>query len=241
MQIIPIKTGSDGNIYIIKTINNNNYLLECGIKKEDTVKCLYFNHKLSISDFKGCFISHIHSDHCESAKWVNTYMPIYSNRQVIEKGYKGSVLLQNKTKKFEDFSVVAFNVEHGDVENYGYVFADKEEKILFVTDFSTFDPNISNIEFTQLFIECNWTDDLMQQYLKEYEGKSAYTKYERQYNTHCGISVLKELLEELNLSKCEKITLIHPSKECCDKELALEEIRNMFPNIDIDFAVNERW
>lgn len=241
MQVTPIKTGSDGNIYIINTINNNKYLLECGIKKEDIKKCLYFNHRLIISDFKGCFISHIHNDHCQSASWVNEYMPIYSNRQVIDKGYKGSVLLQQKTRKFEDFSVVPFNVEHGDVENYGYIFADKEDKILFITDFSTFKGNLSKLAFTKIYIECNWTNELMQEYLKENENKPLYTKYERQYNTHCGIDVLKELLQELDLSNCQKITLVHASGECCDKESALNELKNIFPNIDISFAINERW
>lgn len=240
MEIKPIHTGSSGNLYIIKTLKEDLYLLECGLEKGRITKGL-FRNGLLISYFKGAFISHNHEDHIRSAKWVNSYMPIYSNRQVMSKGFKGEVLEQNKKKQFNDFFVIPFNVEHGNAENYAYIFKDEIDTILFATDFYTFSANISGIKFTKLYIECNWTTNLMNEYLEEYKDSADYQKYERQYNTHCGLNVLIDLLTSLDLTQCKQITLIHASKECCDKEEALIKIKTLFPQIDVNFAVNERW
>lgn len=239
MTIEPIFTGSSGNLYLINTINNKKYLLECGLEKGRIIKGLYKRNDL-ISNYCGAFISHKHDDHFRSAKWINQYMPIYSNRSVMEKGLKGKILEVNQKEKFDDFVVIPFEVEHGNTENYGYVFADDKDKILFATDFYTFSANLSNIEFTQIFIECNWTTTLINEYLKD-TTSADYTKYERQFNTHCGLDVLIDILDSLNLTKCKQITLVHPSKECCDQEEALIKLQTLFSNIDIKFAKNERW
>lgn len=238
MNIKAITTGSSGNLYLINTINNNKYLLECGLD-EKTIRKHLFNRNDYINEYKGCFISHIHSDHSESAKWVKKYMPIYSNYEVAEK-LNVDYLKPNKAREFEDFSIMPFIVEHGNVENYGYIFKDKLSKVLFITDFAGFEDNISNIEFTEIFIECNWTRELMEEALERTKDTPEYKKYERQFNTHCGLSLLMELLPQLNLSKCKQIHLIHASKEVCDKTLAITTLRNILPNIEINFIINER-
>ena len=240
MKIIPVATGSSGNLYLIKTINDNKYLLECGIKDKSIMKYLYVYNKEYINNYKACFISHIHSDHSLSAKWVNKYMPIYSNRQVMEKGFKGEVLKPNTLIRFDDFSVMPFNVEHGNAENYGYMFKDDESKILFITDFQSFDVNISNIKFTEIFIECNWTKELMLEMLENTKDSPEYIKFERQFNTHCSLSILVEILKNLDLSCCKSIHLIHASKEVCDKKTAIFTLKYMFPNINVNFIENER-
>lgn len=237
LDIEPIKTGSDGNLYIINC-NRVYYLLECGIDKRTLLKTLYLKGLL-ISKFRGCFISHKHSDHIEGAKIVNEFMPIYSNRQVMEeKKYEGKILSPLNNYTFEgDLSVMPFNVEHGNAENYGYMFKNGNDKILFVTDFYKFDVNLKNVKFNQIFIECNWTKNLMDEAIKEEEDYK--TKLDRQYNTHCSLDILKTILKEsINLSECKKITLIHPSKDICDKELALKELKSLYPNICIEFAKN---
>ena len=238
MEIKTILTGSENNLYLISTLNNDNYLLECGARKSIIIKYLYKYNK-TISDFKGCFISHGHSDHCESAKWVNSYMPIYSNYELMQKGYKGEILRPNQKKEFDDFTVIPFNVNHGNIENYAYIFKDEKDIILFATDFYTFDTNLSKIKFTKLFIECNWTKDFMDEALADKDGWK-YTKFERQYQTHCSLDILIEVLKTLNLINCYNIILIHKSKEVCNQKLALERLSQLFPGIKFEFAVCER-
>ena len=239
MYIKTLATGSSGNLYILYT-NKNNYLIECGIgRKSDMIKTLY-NANFLISSFKGCFISHRHADHNGGAKFVNKYMPIYSNWDVFNKGmYQGKILKAHEKFEIDGLTVVPFNVEHGEAENYAYVFKADGKVILFATDFSGFEPDLTDIPFDELYIECNWTRALMEKRLAEETGEYL-VKYQRQYNTHCGLDVLKEILKEtINLNNCKTIHLIHNSKECCEKDLALNELQNLYPNIKIIFAEDE--
>lgn len=239
LSIEPIKTGSDGNLYILNS-NNVYYLIECGIDKRNLLKSLYLKGLL-LSSIKGCFISHKHNDHIESFRVVNEFMPIYSNRQVMEeKKLEGTILEPQKSYFFDgNLYVMPFNVLHGNAENYGYMFKNDDYKILFITDCFKFDEPLK-AQFDEIFIECNWTKDLMLEALERTKGTPEYTKFERQFQTHCSLDILKLILERsLDLSNCKKITLIHPSKEVCDKDLVLKELNYLYPNIDIKFAENQ--
>ena len=233
MKIIPVRTGSSGNFYVLITSNNNNYLIECGISKTDITKALW-ELGYSISDFQACFISHSHSDHCASIKWVAKYMPIFSNSQVKEK-FHNLVNLEvlTPTKKYEikDLKVIPFPLEHGNSENYGYMFKDDVDTILFMTDFSTCYCNIFNNIFNEIFIECNWNRELIEGYENE-------LKENRQINTHCSCDITKYCLLKLNLDNCRNITLIHSSDSYCDKEMSLNQLRKALPGKNIEFAKN---
>lgn len=238
MQIETIFTGSSGNLYILTTSKGNKYLIECGRFKGEIIKRLY-NHKLTINNFKGCFITHGHSDHCESAFWVNKYMPIYTNYSLMEKyKYKGEYLKALEKKIIDDLTIIPFNVEHGNIENYGYIFKDEKDTVLFATDFSTFDTNLSKIKFTKIFIECNWTKERMEEALND-EDNFRRVKYERQFNTHCSLQTLIDILNTLDLINCYKIVLIHRSREVCSMPTALMELRSRFAGIEFEFAVSE--
>ncbi len=238
MYIKTLATGSSGNLYILYT-NSYNYLIECGIDKHNIIKTLYENGEL-ISSFSGCFISHRHADHNQSAKVINKYMPIYSNWDVFSKGlYRGSVLKANEKFYLNDLTVIPFNVEHGEAENYAYIFKADNEIILFATDFSKFEPDLKSIPFDELYIECNWTQRLMEKML-ETADKDYLVKLQRQYNTHCSLDILKETLDKtINLNNCKIIHLIHNSKECCEKDIALNDLQQTYPNIKIVFAEDE--
>lgn len=233
MKILPIKTGSKGNLYILTTTNNNRFLIECGIKKIDIIKILG-NIGLKISDFEGCFISHHHKDHTESISWVSKYMPVFVNSQVKDK-FKDLVNLYiipaYKVYKIKDLQIMPFNLEHGDAINYGYMFRDEKDTMLFATDFRECYSNIFKNVFDEIFIECNWTRNLIEGYENE-------VKENRQINTHCNLDITQAFLCRLNLEKCRKITLIHPSDDYCDKNLCLRTLRAKFPNVEINFAEN---
>lgn len=233
MKIIPIRTGSSGNFYVLETASNTRFLIECGLSKNNITKSLW-ELGYSISDFQACFISHSHSDHTESIRWVAKYMPIFSNQSVKDKfvDVLNIVALPSGKKYFcKDLIVIPFPLEHGNTENYGYMFRDTKDTILFMTDFSICYCNIFNNIFNEIFIECNWNKELM-------EGYEGELKENRQINTHCSCDIVRLCLSKLNLEKCRKITLIHPSDSYCDKELSLNQLREAIPNKDIDFAKN---
>lgn len=233
MKILPIRTGSKGNLYIITTKENNKFLLECGLKKIDIIKALS-NLKLDISDFEGCFISHLHKDHCESIEWVAKYMPIFVNMQVKDK-YKDIpnifVIPEAKLYSIKDLRVIPFDLVHGEAQNYGYMFKDSRNMMLFATDFRECYSNVFNNKFDEVFIECNWNKEMIENYTDE-------AKENRQINTHCSLELTSLFIGKLNLENCYKITLIHPSNDYCDKEYCLKVLREKYPNVVIDFAEN---
>lgn len=238
LELEPIVTGSDGNLYILHC-DNDLYFIECGIDYKLIIKYLYTNGYL-ISQVKGCFITHKHKDHTFCDKSVNRLMSIYTNRQVMEeKNYDGEILKPKLVYHFDNLSVMPINVEHGSAECYGYMFKASNKSILFITDCFKFE-DVLKTQFDEIYIECNWTEELIMKELELTKDTPQYTKFERQYQTHMGLDNLKLILKKsLNLSNCKKITLIHPSKEVCDKELVLKELREMYPDIEINFAKNK--
>lgn len=233
MTILPIRTGSSGNLYIITTSNNNRFLIECGLKKLEIINVLNFLG-LNISNFEGCFVSHCHTDHCESIQWVSKYMPIFTNSQVKDK-YKNInnifVLPSAKLYRVKDLKVIPFDLVHGNAENYGYMFRDEKDTMLFATDFRECYSNIFNNIFDEVFVECNWNKELIENYTDE-------AKENRQINTHSSLDITSVFINKLNLEKCRKVTLIHPSKDYCNKTFCLKVLREKFPNVEIDFAKN---
>ena len=233
MKIIPIRTGSSGNLYVLETAGNAKFLIECGLSKNNITKSLW-DLGYSISDFHACFVSHLHVDHTESIKWVAKYMPIFSNQSVKNKfvDVLNIVSLPSGKKYYsKDLTIIPFPLEHGNTENYGYMFRDAEDTILFMTDFSICYCNILKNVCNEIYIECNWNKELIEGYENE-------MKENRQINTHCSCDITKLCLLKFNLEKCRKIRLIHPSNDYCDKELSLEQLREAIPNKDIDFAEN---
>lgn len=233
MKILPVRTGSKGNLYILTTTNNNRFLIECGLTKLDTLKILN-SIGLSISDFEGCFVSHLHKDHTESLKWVAKFMPIFVNEQVKQK-FKNVTnvykIPSGLVYTIKDLKVVPFNLEHGNAENYGYMFRDSKDTMLFATDFRECYSNVFKNIFDEVFVECNWTRNLIQDYVDE-------AKENRQINTHCSLEITIAFINKLNLEKCRKITLIHPSDDYCDRKLCIRKLTEKFPNVEIAFAEN---
>lgn len=119
--------------------------------------------------------------------------------------------------------MMSFNVMHGDAECFGFIFNDKEETILFITDFMCLNKNLSNFKFNKIFIECNYVEDII-----ENKISNENDKYKRQINTHMSLENLVYLLSSnlLDLSKCKEINLIHLSKELSNYNLMKNTIEN---------------
>lgn len=229
IEIIPIASSSKGNMYILKQ-DNYNYLIECGLEKKVILKSLYINNLL-MSGLGGCFITHIHLDHSLSCKYINEYMPIYACNEVMEKfNLKGTKLAHNTPFELNGMKVLPFSVEHGKTENLAFMFKDNESIVLFATDCMKFTSDLSSIKFTNIFIECNYNDNLIDKKLElnSENNENDDIKYIRQINTHMSLENLKVHLRNMDLSSCKKITLLHASKFLTNKEFTKKEIENEF-------------
>lgn len=216
-------SGSKGNMYIVSS-STTNIILECGIPEESMLKVLNAN-KLNRKNISAVFTSHAHRDHSLTINYFDFYnIKCYTTYETYLKydlSDDNFVRLEdNKIYKIGDIQILAFRVFHGKTDCFGFIFKDKEDTILFITDFMECAKNLSKFKFTQVFIECNYL-------VEEWEKASKKTdliddlkrKYERQLNTHMSLDNLMTHLDYMDLTKCKKITLIHTSEDLGNRDI----------------------
>lgn len=139
-------------------------------------------------------------------------------------------LVDNKVYKINnDIQVMTLNVNHGQCECYGFIFKDKDNMILFITDFMQCKKNLKPFAFDEIFIECNYISELWeyQKSINE-DNNELDRKYKRQINTHQSLENLIVHLKEMNLSNCDKISLIHISQDLGNENQMTKTIEQEF-------------
>lgn len=224
-------SGSKGNFYLVSNANTN-IILECGINEDEICKALNKNN-LQFKDINACITSHCHTDHSQSINYINNYdIHCYITydtilRYNIENNY--TQLLDNNLYKVNDIMFASFSVNHGQCECYGFIFKDKDSTILFITDFMECKKKFHKFAFDEIFIECNYVEEIWQKEKdKEDNDNELNKKYKRQLNTHQSLENLIIHLKEMNLSKCDKITLIHISQDLGNRDLMKNTIIEEF-------------
>ena len=92
---------------------------------------------------------------------------------------------------------------------------------LFITDFMSFQVDLSDFKVDEIFIECNYVENNLELARENNDSSFLKTKYDRQLNTHCSLENLITLLQsnKINISNVNKINLIHISKDLGNKDL----------------------
>lgn len=230
-----LSSGSIGNLYIVSN-ENTKILLECGLDKNIIIKKLY-EKKLNLRNFRACVISHAHNDHAymigtkNSVKYINQYMPIYANEGIYDKcAFKGHIIHHKQVFKIGDIRIYTINVEHGKCPNNAFIFHDKDSTIFFGTDFSNMPDSLINYKFDEIWIECNYSNVLIEQVINELvENKEITYKYDRQKTTHMSLrNCIYHLENKFNLEKCKRIVCVHISQDVGDNIEFKENIENKF-------------
>ncbi len=225
-------SGSKGNLYLVSTTNNKtNIILECGVKMS-FINDMLNDNNLEYKDISAVFTSHLHNDHSNSIKYLQEYdLHCYCTEETKEKYLLEEELYtkleNNKLYKFNnDLQIISFSVNHGECECYGFIFRDRECFKLFITDFMSMKTNLSKYPFLEIWVECNYIEDLRtakeinsKQY--DYQGK-----YIRQLGTHQELNNLINILKSnlFDLSNCDKINLIHISKDVGNRDIMQKRI-----------------
>lgn len=225
LKITCYASGSSGNCYLLQN-EKTNILLECGVNKFK-LRSFLQEHNLLIPDLDCCLVSHLHNDHSESIEYVCKYIDTYSTYEVAEKWKRVKRLEILKPLKIGTIKIVPIPVEHGMCENNAFVFLDKDSCIFFGTDFSIMTQNVKNFKFNEVFIECNYSDEILQSKLNN-QNEEMRNKYVRQVNTHMSKENCKKHLRYMDLSCCKKITLIHHSLFLINQEQTIKEFEEEF-------------
>ena len=224
IKLTPYASSSKGNLYLLQN-ENTNILLECGVADKEIRKYLRGNG-LMITDINCCLVTHCHTDHSLSIDYISDYIAVYSTKENKTKHFQINEIEPKSIFKLGTIKVLAIPVEHGKTENLAFVFMDKESCVLFATDFSLMQQNVSNFKFDKIYIECNYDDEKLQEVLDS--GEDNYLKHVRQVSTHMSKNNCILHLEKMNLEKCKEIVLLHPSAFLINKELVKQEFERKF-------------
>lgn len=235
LEILTFATGSDGNLYFIKN-ETTKILIECGLNAKAIRKHL-ISKGIFISEIDGCVISHSHQDHCLSADYVSYYVKTYGTQQLCEKHSECIKIAPKKPFKIGDIKVLAIPIQHGECENNAFIFMDKDSCVFFGTDFSLMEQNVSNFAFDKIMIECNYDDNELAKELEKKQDEK-HEKYLRQLSTHMSKVNCMVHLDNMNLSKCKEIILLHNSKFLLNKSNTINDFETKY-NIKTIFA-NEK-
>lgn len=235
IEFICLGSGSTGNCYIFRK-NNECVMVECGLPfKKLTTKLLEYG--ITFDSIRSVIITHRHSDHSESVKelvglGIPCFVPVSlwvdkTNPLVINYADKSRVKLASWLKCY------CFSTVH-DVESYGFLFLDTENKetTLFMTDTKLFEFPLYDLPINYIFIECNHIrkqlEVIMQKALDN--GKQAEVfKFKRQAAYHLSLAGCKKFLNNLkHIESVKSIFLIHLSKDCCNDALVKDEIRTVY-------------
>ena len=184
-----LATGSSGNCYLLD-LGGGCIILDAGI----TIKKILDN--VNLNDVIFTCISHQHNDH-------KSAMPDLLRKRV-QVFYGGS----NEKVKFntcKGHKIIQVPVAHGECINNAFVIKYKDECILYATDFTLCEYDLSEFRFTRVIVECNFCEDLIPSEMD--------LKTKRQINTHMSLNGLKIFLDKLNLTGCKEIDLIHKSNQ----------------------------
>ena len=189
-----LATGSTGNCYIVK-IDGTPVILDAGCNWNK----LMANQNLNEVEF--AYISHYHKDHCANAENLKL-----RGVSIID-GITCKEIVKNqiKTKFGGKLRLYRIPIEHGKEENSALIIQSENECLLYATDFNLCEYDLSSFKFTHILVECNYLEDKV----KGHED----IKTLRQINTHMGLDGLKIFLDNLDLSECKEIDLIHLSQQ----------------------------
>lgn len=225
MKIKVLGSSSKGNCYIIETATST-LVLEAGIKFEEVKKNLNFN----LDKVCGCLVTHEHKDH---SKYVADFLK-YGIKVFTSKGTSEQINIKNhnlviidklKLYKISDFTVLPFDVHHDVVEPFGYLiqYNPTKQKILFATDTYYLKYNFKDIDI--YMVECNSDLQTLEENLKN-DSITLY-HYKRLRQSHMSLETLVDFFRKTDLSKTQKILLLHLS----DKNSNEKRIQSVISDI----------
>lgn len=189
-----LATGSTGNCYILN-VDGCQIILDAGCDWNKIVT----NVDLTNIDF--AYISHEHKDHSlnlENLRLRGILIFDGINTQEFTKK-------QNLSLKHANLSLYLIPIFHGKTNNCALVIKTDNECVLYATDFSLCEYDLSPFKFTHILVECNYLEEIANLVKDD-------IKVRRQINTHMGLDGLQIFLDTLDLSKCREIDLIHISE-----------------------------
>jgi phosphoribosyl 1,2-cyclic phosphodiesterase len=246
VEFTTLASSSEGCAYLLSGGGASAPLLiDCGLPFKALQKAL--NYK--VSSIAGCLISHSHQDHCKAAKELsNAGIDCYASKETWRLISEKQAI--NKHRCYElhrapldsgintvgDWLVFAFDAKHDCEGTLGFIIWSKQgDKVLYLTDSCYSKYRFKNL--TRICIECNHSMEIMK--ANTLAGTIDKSRYSRTAHNHMSLERLIEMLKANDLSKVERITLLHLSDANSD-EVAFKDAVQRATGIPTEIAAKGR-
>jgi len=235
MNLKVLGSNSSGNCYLLQT-ETSDLMIECGVKYKEIQKSLKFD----FSKVCGCLVTHEHKDHCRAVKdvikaGIDVYTSLETAKQLgISEGHRTQMVGEGIQFTVGDFIVLPFKTEHDAVNPFGYLIVYKPtgEKLLFATDTYYLRNKFNNLNY--VLIESNYCKDTLDANIEA--GYIDQSMKNRLLESHFSLEHVKEFLAANDLSKVQKIVLLHLSNANSDAERMVREIKELTYGRDVVVA-----
>ena len=205
-------SSSKGNLYEVSD-GKTRVLLECGVSFKNLQQLAGFR----TGSWAGCLITHEHGDHAKAAKKLaERGVAIYATSGTLEalgleNSHKARPLEYMKPVKIGSLTVMAFRTIHNAAEPCGYVITSErtEQSLMFATD--TYKIPYRFVGLTEIAVEANHSEKMIDDSLPE-------VVLNRIRHSHLSLESCLEFLRAQDLSRLEKLTLVHLSRERASAE-----------------------
>lgn len=227
MTFLPLASSSYGNAYLVSD-GETTILLECGLSFKELQKKAGFE----LSKISACFITHEHQDHSKAAaqllkRGIPVYMTYGTALAHPDNMDAASIIAVGDIVQVGKLSVKAFATYHNTLEPVGYLILDMRthEKLLFAIDTANMNYIVPNLDYIAL--ECNYEQAIL-------DRIAAIDKWrkERIKRSHMEVNKAIAYLHKLDLSKCQRLYLMHLSAACSNASTWLARFKREFPGLE---------
>ena len=216
----PFASSSSGCCYRVSDDSiQGPLLLDAGIPYKQIQQRLNFR----VSELAGCLVTHAHGDHCKAVAdltraGVNCYASpeTWAQLKGITAKHRCYEANPRQALKVGDWKVMPFEAVHDMPGTLGFLVSSAPDGnlLLYLTD-SAYTPYKFD-GLTHIAIEANFSLDI----LKENVGSGAISsdRFRRTFRTHMSLERLLQMLRANDLSKVQRIYLLHLSDANSDAE-----------------------
>ncbi len=217
-----IGSSSAGNAYILRA-GDESLLIEAGVswtKLRPSVLA-------ECGRLQACLVSHEHKDHSQSVANVSYYrIPVLASRGTIDALQFAAecpvVAFERDIYHYGGFRILPFKTQHDAAEPMGFFINHSEcGNVVFATDTYYVKPLFKDVR--TWLIECNYCEDIATENFAN--GAISKSQLERLRSSHMELQQTINTLKANDLSKTERIILIHLSDRNSDAERMVEEVK----------------
>ena len=220
MELSVLGSSSRGNCYILQD-SDEALIIEAGVAISNILEAVSYK----VDKVVGCIVSHEHKDHSKSVEKLQSYgVKCYMSKGTSE-GVKYStypeIVENGKQFSIGSFSILPFDTHHDSNEPLGYLISHKSfGTLLFAIDTCYLPYTFADL--SNIMIECNYSEDILDRNVKEGVVHPIVRKHIAK--SHMSLQTCKEALQANDLTKVDKVILLHLSKDNGDAERFKTEV-----------------